>query len=204
MMTMLRHILLTSIIVAAVYLLLLWVNQDGLLQQPVWAADQGDTAVEQTRPEQQEDLQGSTVETESVATFESITITGVLADIDLNDPVLSRSQVESAWQRFSEHQGLHRAVSWSTGSNIAYAYYHHFSNDFSTARLIIGYQISTTGSGLHTIQSESGNYRLYQLGASAELPDDAWTSAYPDGVILERHRIDSNGSVSASDALVIQ
>ncbi len=213
---MIRHFIVTALIVGVVYVSLLWINKDRLPEMATWSDYLDYTA--ETSPDwtgrsgaalggnshgandvQPSDAQASgqskqrlqpkspPAQPDPVPTAIAITITGVTATVNLSDPKRATEEINALWQKFADNSQLHETVSWANGSNPSYAYYHAFDSDFTRARLIIGYASNAGADGFDVVTTKSGPYTRYEFDVSGMLPDAAWEDAYPDGAILERY-----------------
>ncbi|MEM7276506.1 MAG: GyrI-like domain-containing protein [Pseudomonadota bacterium] len=229
---MIRHLIVTASIVAAVYASLLWIHKDRLPEMATWSdyldysaetspdwTGRSGAAFGETTPsesnaqpsdarassqrEQRLPPKSTPVQADAVPSASALTITGVTATVNLSDPTRATAQINALWQKFTDNSQLHETVSWANGSNHSYAYYHSFDSGFNQARLTIGYESEAGGDGFDVVTTKSGSYTRYEFDASGMLPDAAWEEAYPDGVILERYKISVSGDMLDGHAIVI-
>jgi len=202
---MARHMLLTALIVAGIYLGLLVVIEHPLV-----------VAAEQTEMAAQAKSQGVVLPTEKAAetkgasavkttqfSMPDTTLVGVSGAIDLNN-----AQVDAAklWQKFSHMKALQNNVDWSKGNIQVYAYYHNFNQDFTWADLMVGYDYQDlklhTGARKMTIRQ--GSYQKYRFVVDKNTASDqAWAQAYVHKNLMERHQLNADGRLVSTDVIVI-
>lgn len=216
------NVLVTMLVVGVIYSAVLWANQNLISEERTTLEDYSSYAAgqpEESYERPTEVSEESRVKAPTIATtaekrvnpeprtpnsIDSFLITGITVGVDLSNSSEMQNQVISAWQRFSEHSRLHESVSWVANKNSVYAYYFEFNNDFTAAKLVIGYASKATGSGLTTVTVNGGQYKSFEFGAAGVSPDAAWDYAYPDGVILERYTVDISGNTTNEYVLVIK
>jgi len=181
-------------------------TESNIPAHPVIPAAQADTLTVKPAPT----LRPAQVQSDASSTkgkaFKGFNIVGFTDTVSLSNTRLAQQQVQALWQRFQGASELHDRVNWEPGIVNVYAYYHSFNATFSEGKVTVGYaQNSVALRNPDVVSVASGeSTRIAMDKATGLLPASAWTQAYPDGVILERHRMDISGDILSADALIIK
>ena len=217
---MTRHLMVTSVIIAAVMVGVTWLNDGRFeLQRVGWSTYNNYVEMVGIGSIYKVKIDATITEPldEPVRTAEAIKPTiptdgitgtklaGIAVDIDLRNHSKLTEQIRGAWQLFTSKSALHNAVNWSGNSTEVYAYYYEFNDDFNQGRLLIGYQQAQINRSREFTRAEvkSGQQESFSM-ATGILPAEAWNVAYPNGVIVEKYRMDMNGKVEPVKAWVIK
>ena len=210
-----RHILVTTLIVAGVTGAVAWINQDLIaatqrtgwadfdwasnVQEPVqtvsFSADEASND-EASRDEASQD--------EEEQALKDVNLFGHTTAISLFDENRLEDELAGIWKVFEEDEYLHMQANAGYGDVSAFALYYDLDFNRGVGKVLVGYDL---GSRLEPEDSYV-SLRVYGQGAryfemqNGLAPDSAWEAAYPEGWVLERHDLDAYGALIGGDAWV--
>lgn len=194
---MLRHMLVTGLIVALIYIGLLVV-----IDRPFVAAAKATEAssVAQVNESKVANKKATFVSTDK----EARTIFGLKKSINF---AKGYKEVNATWEKLLADKVLMNNVDWSKGNIVVYAYFYDFNNDMTKGSLTIGFdgndlQLNTNADSVKLPKGSAEHFKYDASTGMAE--EDAWNAAYKYQNLIERHTLDSNGQIIASDVIVIK
>lgn len=228
---MTKHMINTLLIVASVYIGLLFV-----IKHPIAMAliNEGvEVTASDTKPEQalikgQPKLTTSVAKTSSKVTtnsqettkskvtqpikdsvkqtkqLKSKAVVGLTQRVDLN----SAESINTLWLKFQGMSHLQNHVRWDKAPIAIYAYYHNFNADFTQADLSLGYRqidIQLAGDNLYRFNLPSTTAKKYGFNSDhTSASDAAWAAAYQFKNLVEEYWLDSQGNIQSQNAFVYQ
>ena len=187
---MVRHLMVTTLIVALIYFCLLIV-----IDHPFVASADASHVIAQN---------SESSKIKSPESNASISIFGLQRKIDFKS---ADRDIAKAWNDFSSNESLQNNVDWNKGNIVVYAYFYDFNQDMSKGRLAIGYSgsdllLNTDAVSIELPQGKKLHFKYNTAKGTAE--DKAWEAAYRYKNLIERHTLDANGEIVTSDVVVIK
>jgi len=145
-------------------------------------------------------VKASSDEVSGFKRFQSIDIVGITQEINIDG-------VDAMWAEFGNRSDLHNRLSKMTATN--YVLYRNFNQDFSRAKITIGYDSADLNSlGKDVVSAPDGRYRVVREPDRYSQQEllDSWTLIdfqKPVEAVLERHVLNASAQVVSSSIYVL-
>lgn len=132
------------------------------------------------------------------------TIVGLTQRVELN----SAESINAIWLKFQGMSHLQNHVRWDIAPIAVYAYYSNFSADFTQADLSLGYRqkdVEYGSDNLHQFNLPTTTAKKYGFNTdNTSASDSAWAAAYQFNNLVEEYWLDSQGNIQSQSAFVYQ
>ena len=198
---MFQHICLTGLIVALVYIPLVYAQlSNDQAPEPLTANEPSQNTQRIKREPAIETAANDSapVQQNQPAAHAALSFFALVQRVNLNE-----DEITVAWERFNNHTTIHQSVSWLNTPVTLYAYYNNFNADFDQADLAIGYANSTAVPGLEKVTIKTGKRKPFAM-PNGLLSQAVWEEAWEKtGVILEQYQLNADGKTLNAEALLI-